>query len=485
MAKHTGDGGITKNQGRQLTLGLGLTPELAELIEQVNRPDHRAWLDQVRRIGGCAHPLHMRGSTRIVDKTTGRVDQEFSSRDAPDGVILVRCRNRRAAVCPSCARIYQGDLFQLVKAGLAGGKGVPESVGSHPRVFVTLTAPSFGAVHSSRLAGRQRARRGGHRDGRGVCHPRRGPECEHGHPTSCFARHADGDPHVGTPLCADCYDYEAAVIWQANVGRLWERFCIYLPRHLARHSGVAVALVRESLRLSYVKVVEFQRRGLVHLHAVIRLDGRTESLSELLPAPTWATAPALKEAVQSAAGAVRITQDAGPAGSWSLRWGPQVDVRDIGEHLERGESIAKIAAYVAKYASKGSEETGWNPESWTQTPRGRHATTMVHTAWALAELPKLDHLRLRKWGKELGYRGHVSSKSRRYSTTLGELRSARGVYRRQASADPDKRWAPDVVVRSSWQLVGHGYNEGQALLAGDVARDMRHSREAARGERNP
>lgn len=290
---------------------------------------------------------------------------------------------------------------------------------------------------------------------------------------------------MGTPLCADCYDYEAAVIWQANVGRLWERFCIYLPRHLARHSGVAVALVRESLRLSYVKVVEFQRRGLVHLHAVIRLDGRTESLSELLPAPTWATAPALKEAVQSAAGAVRITQDAGPAGSWSLRWGPQVDVRDIGEHLERGESIAKIAAYVAKYASKGSEETGWNPESWTQTPRGRHATTMVHTAWALAELPKLDHLRLRKWGKELGYRGHVSSKSRRYSTTLGELRSARGVYRRQASADPDKRWAPDVVVRSSWQLVGHGYNEGQALLAGDVARDMRHSREAARGERNP
>jgi hypothetical protein len=28
---------------------------------------------------------------------------------------------------------------------------MPETVGSHPAVFVTLTAPSFGAVHGGRL----------------------------------------------------------------------------------------------------------------------------------------------------------------------------------------------------------------------------------------------------------------------------------------------------------------------------------------------
>ncbi|MBT0771255.1 hypothetical protein KIH74_20110 [Kineosporia sp. J2-2] len=473
-----------KNDSQQLTLGLGLAPELAELIEQVNRPDHRAWLDQVQRIGGCSHPLHMRGSTRIIDKATGRVDREFSSRDAPDGIILVRCRNRRAAVCPSCARIYQGDLFQLVKAGLAGGKGVPESVSAHPRVFVTLTAPSFGAVHSSRDVGRRQVKRGGHRDGRGVCHPRRGPDCEHGRPTSCFARHADADPHVGTPLCAECYDYRAAVVWQANVGRLWERFCIYLSRHLARHSGISLPIVRKILRPSYVKVIEFQRRGLVHVHAVIRLDGRTDS-SDIAAAPSWASAAVLREAVISAAGAVLIAQEAGDAGAWSLRWGPQVDVRDIGEHLERGESIAKVAAYVAKYASKGSEETGWNPQNWQETPRGRHAATMVHTAWALAEFPELDGLKLRRWGKELGYRGHVSSKSRQYSTTLGELRAARGTYRQQASAgtDAEQTVSSDVIVRSSWQLVGHGYNSGQALLASQVAGERESSRLAARDAR--
>jgi hypothetical protein len=468
----------------QLTLGLGLVPELAELIEQVNRPDHRSWLTQVQRVGGCAHPLHMRGSTRIIDKATGRVDQEFSSRGAPDGVILVRCRNRRAAVCPSCARIYQGDLFHLVRAGLAGGKGVPESVSGHPRVFITLTAPSFGAVHAARESSRRRVTRGDHRDGRGVCHPRRGPDCEHGRSTSCFARHSDSDPHVGTPLCAYCYDYRGAVIWQASVGRLWERFCIYLPRHLAKSSGMPVAMVRQLVRISYVKVIEFQRRGLVHVHAVIRVDGREPGSTgpEIPPAPSWVTAQVLKDAVISAAGAVSLEVDAGSVGTWPLHWGYQTDVRNIGQQVERGEDITKVAAYVAKYASKGSEDAGWNPQNWEQTPRGRHAATMVHTAWELAEVPELDHLKLRKWGKELGYRGHVSSKSRGYSTTLGKLRAARGSYRRQGSAGTRPEGAPatDVVVRSSWSLVGHGYNQGQALLAAQVANDLDSSRKAAR-----
>jgi hypothetical protein len=35
---------------------------------------------------------------------------------------------------------------QLIRAGGAGGKSIPGSVAGHPRVFVTLTAPSFGAV---------------------------------------------------------------------------------------------------------------------------------------------------------------------------------------------------------------------------------------------------------------------------------------------------------------------------------------------------
>ena len=36
-------------------------------------------------------------------------------------------------------------------AGLRGGKGIPDSVESHPEVFATFTAPSFGAVHVRRV----------------------------------------------------------------------------------------------------------------------------------------------------------------------------------------------------------------------------------------------------------------------------------------------------------------------------------------------
>ncbi len=37
--------------------------------------------------------------------------------------------------------------FHLIRAGVADGKGVPETVADNPLVFATLTAPSFGAVH--------------------------------------------------------------------------------------------------------------------------------------------------------------------------------------------------------------------------------------------------------------------------------------------------------------------------------------------------
>ena len=64
---------------------------------------------------------------------------------------MIRCGNRRAAVCPSCSYEYAGDMWQLLYAGAAGGrKGVPESIRSHSLVFATLTAPGFGPVHTTR-----------------------------------------------------------------------------------------------------------------------------------------------------------------------------------------------------------------------------------------------------------------------------------------------------------------------------------------------
>ena len=94
--------------------------------------------------------MRLRGQTDAIDTATGEVRPVFSTAGEPDETLLKCCGNRREAVCPSCAEVYRGDAFQLVAAGLRGGKGVPESVATHPTVFVTLTAPSFGPVHSVR-----------------------------------------------------------------------------------------------------------------------------------------------------------------------------------------------------------------------------------------------------------------------------------------------------------------------------------------------
>ena len=42
--------------------------------------------------------------------------------------------------------------------------------------------------------------------------------------------------------------------------------------YLARHVGLTQKRLGELVRVAYVKVAEYQRRGLVHLHVVARLD---------------------------------------------------------------------------------------------------------------------------------------------------------------------------------------------------------------------
>ena len=127
-----------------------------------------------------------------------------------EGALLVPCKDRRASVCPSCSRLYQADAWQLVAAGIRGGKGVDPGVVGHPQLFVTLTAPSFGAVHRGpRASGIAQ-----------VCRPRRKTtSCPHGRSLACFARHGADDPLVGEPLCAECFDYRGAVLWNAHVPR--------------------------------------------------------------------------------------------------------------------------------------------------------------------------------------------------------------------------------------------------------------------------
>lgn len=123
---------------------------------------------QIVEVGGCSNPVWLRG-TQVTRNASGQVLRVLASAVSENGLIAIRCMNRRATRCPSCSHVYRGDAFQLARAGMVGGKGVPGSVAGHPKVFATLTAPSFGSVHRATDVDNPHDR----------CRPRRGgPVCE-------------------------------------------------------------------------------------------------------------------------------------------------------------------------------------------------------------------------------------------------------------------------------------------------------------------
>jgi hypothetical protein len=84
----------------------------------------------------------------------------------------------------------------------------------------------------------------------------------------------------------------------------------------------------------------------------------------------------------------------------------------------------------------------------------------------------------------LGYPGHFATKSRRYSTTMRALRTARRDWKRRqqaiASGEADDR---DVTTITSLQWAGMGWRtSGDALLALSAAARARDHNRAARDE---
>ena len=153
--------------------------------------DFRTWEGQLTT---CSHPIRLRGRIDAIDLATGELAPVYDSAAEPGGVLHVACGNRRETVCPACSAVYKRDARQLVRAGLAGGKGIPETITAHPCVFATLTAPSFGPVHARRMRGKTVL----------PCRPRRDANarrCPHGRDISCPTRHVEADPRLGQPMC--------------------------------------------------------------------------------------------------------------------------------------------------------------------------------------------------------------------------------------------------------------------------------------------
>lgn len=378
----------------------------------------------------------------------GAVLHYLDSSTLPAGQLLVRCNNRRTTRCAACAEVYRRDTFHLITAGLRGGKGTSDQVAIHPRVFATFTAPGFGPVHNRRTDGR---------------------------PCRCGVHHDPDDVALGSPIDPDTYDYEAAVLWNAHAGDLWRRFSIRLRREVAKRAGLTQRAFRQYARVSFAKVAEYQKRGAVHFHAVIRLDGPEGGDS---PPPAWATAELLADAIQTAAAAACVDGPVVDGRAHRFVFGRQLDVRPIrSADFDGGQELTDraVAAYIAKYATKGAETATGTLDrpirflaELAQARITDHARRLIRTAWTLGARKDLEHLRLRAWAHMLGFRGHFSTKSRRYSTTLGALRDARADWRRAQTAPPVPQNGETTLVLAHWAFAGTGLSAAETWLAASL-----------------
>ncbi|OCB55506.1 plasmid replication initiator protein [Mycobacterium malmoense] len=432
-------------------------PVIAQMLRRASLPGFGSWWHRAESVGFCAHPIQLAGAD-----TAGRRH-----------TVWTRCNNRRAAVCPSCSDLYARDTWQLVHAGAAGGHhDIPVEVAARPQVFATLTAPSYGAVHNATGT---------------ACHAT--PTslvacCRHGKPQRCTTTHHVGDPVVGQPLCRQCYDYLGHVLFTWHLPELWRRFTIALRRAVSTHLK-AIGVKAGSVRVSFVKVVELQARAIPHIHALIRLDpppanddtpGSREPHCHG-PAAPWGggenrptadqhtgwsspiTAAELAALVQRAARHVRIDVATGDGGSdqqvvRAVRFGTQIDTQPLTPETttaasdSEGDDTAgttvsrlsprRVAAYLAKYVTKSLHDFGITARRLTAEAIGdldvtEHVRAILATIAQLAEhtAPAGPSLAgIGRWLHTLGYRGHITTKSRHYSTTMGALRTARATWTR-------------------------------------------------------
>jgi hypothetical protein len=458
-----------------------LPEDIRAMAARMAMPDFEAWQKQVRSTGACANPTRMRGHRTVIDAETGELLDHYSTDDEPAGYRLIRCGNRRAAVCPSCSQLHRDDTYQMASAGLVGGKGIPETVAEHPAIFATLTAPSFGHVHTRHEAAG--------RDGKPLrCRVRRNAErCPHDVVMSCRERHGEDDARVGQALCPKCYDYASAVLFNAYACELWKRLTIYLRREVAASVGMSRSALSNVAKVSFFKVAEYQARGVIHFHIVIRIDGPDGPWT--LP-PPWATVDLLDACLHRAVAAtsIDILERTDPdQATRELRFGAQIDTQAITE-TGGGITSRNVAGYIAKYVTKGGEITGLPPHrikslddlQWLRLPP--HTERMVRACFALDAIPAYKDVPFRRWAHMLGYRGHAATKSRRYSVTYGQLRDERKAY--QDAERREMRGLPalddrKIIVDAEWSFVRSGLARGEkAIVDGiragqETARHMR------------
>lgn len=343
--------------------------------------------------GDCSRPIHLR--RQIVNTKTGEVSHCEMWR---------RCQSRIETKCPSCSKLYRGDAFAVIRAGLMDATNKPR-----PVTMITLTAPGadvFGQVHSRHIR----------KDG--VVKP-----------CACRIRHSEGAEVLGTPINIATYNHQAAADFNAHASRLFAVTKQKLERILKR-------------KLKVVRVVEFQSRGLVHVHALV-IGCMTQRSLEL--------------AIRGGTN-LRTKRKIAPAISGGWNWGPQckADVIAGGDTGRAISYMTKVVSYALKDTTASVDVSTKHGKKMAQAgsrsykcgltrPECLHGDPLFEVkSWECdsngvvkeciktfayqstpreSEYPCRRHRTARNgWG----FRGHVLSKSKSWDLTFSAVRAKRG-----------------------------------------------------------
>jgi hypothetical protein len=127
-----------------------------------------------------------------------------------------------------------------------------------------------------------------------------------------------------------------------------------------------------------------------------------------------------------------------------------------------------VAVYVSKYITKsagdvfGLDGIVKDPEAARRLGASAHAVRMMETTMRLAAQVE----GLARWVHTLGFRGHIQSKSRMFSTTLRAIQQERIDYEQARRRRDDGEDTTLLVGEWSFDGIGHR-TEGDRRLAAD------------------
>ena len=192
--------------------------------------------------------------------------------------------------------------------------------------------------------------------------------------------------------------------------------------------------------------------------------------------------------LRTAFGKTRYTSAPHPANGgkgWDIAWGSHgLDLKHI--NAPGGDdNLGKLTGYLAKYVTKSTEAAGRVFRRVDDLTIELHATPNTHlgriirACWDLGTAEGWH--RLRRWAHQLGYGGHITTKSRAFSATYGFIRMQRTIWRRTQGFPHlwDDQQADLIVYRLGYHATGW-ITTGDALLANSAADAARARQQAAR-----